>query len=150
MRLKRVAPLVIGALLGMSACEGAVEPPFGPLPVVDREQGDEPEAGIMGRLRIADECVDVVTKTEEIGLVFWSTLEPKWDEDGQTVTLNSSSGETVTFKDGDRVSFGGAGLSSAEGSAADAYYEADSGWVSTPPSRCERPVRFEVASVVDN
>jgi hypothetical protein len=121
---------------------------WGPLAVVPPGKAGGDTALTHGTLRITDECVFLEDRDAEQSLLFWSADRVTWSAESHSITFRNVDGSTVTLRDGDRVTFGGGGDSTAESGTSGEEWIRRTEWVARPPASCPIDVRWGVAEVV--
>lgn len=145
--------IIVGALaaLLLASCGNSGSDPdtatttdWGPLAVVPGGTGGD-DALASGHLAITNECVQLETPNGERELLIWPSDTTEWSAEERTVTFKKSSGETVTFQDGDAVSLGGGGSSEAEDrETAEAFLDRVT-WTAEPRLECVTPGRWFIS-----
>lgn len=143
-----LAVAVGGALLASPGGDRSGEPqPWGPLAVMEMSGGMD--ALTTGVLRVTDRCVLLETAGGESELLVWPADRTRWDEATGTIRFtNPPVGDEFTLRDGQPVSFGGGGDSTAEGGVSGAEWAASVDWIAAPDPSCPMEIRWFVSSVV--
>lgn len=119
---------------------------WGPLAVVPIAGGEE--ALNTGTLRITQSCVFLETAGGESELLVWPADRTRWEATGGTIGFTNSDGTEVTLRDGEPVSFGGGGDSTAEGGVSGEEWLARVDWVARPDPSCPMEISWYVNEVV--
>ena len=105
---------------------------FGPLAVIDNPTRSDALAGT-GPVRIDKDCVTMTTSAGAQVLLVWHVTEVAWDPGSRTISYTSFGNpgdETVSIRDGDIISVGGASL------VGDVPMERNLTWLATPNPTC--------------
>lgn len=100
-----------------------------------------------GVLRVTDPCVLLETAGGESELLVWPADRTRWDEASGTIRFTNPDGSEFTLHDGQPVSFGGGGDSTAEGGVSGADWAASADWVAAPDPSCPMEIRWYVGGV---
>lgn len=138
--LKRA--ILVGALVGLlSACAA----PTGPLALV-ASTGDQ--AVTQGQIRVSGDCVHLVTRGEEVLLV-WPADRAAWNAAEASITVTATDGSEVAMFDGMQVALAGGGWSAAESEADTQDQVAAVSWVVQPEEHCLRDQWWFVSGVAE-
>lgn len=118
---------------------------WGPLAVVPPSSAVM-EALAAGTLRITDTCVFLEKAGGELELLVWPADRTTWNADARAITLENLDGSAVTFRDGDRVSFGG-GDSVGESGVSGEEWVRQTDWVAPPAPSCPIDAHWYVGEV---
>ncbi len=119
---------------------------WGPLAVVPPAQGyGAALAG--GTLHITDACVFLEEAGGDPALLVWPADRTRWDGTARAIHFTNFDATEVTMGDGDRVTFGGGGDSTAEGGLPGAEWVERLEWVARPDASCPIDVRWSVGEV---
>lgn len=119
---------------------------WGPLAVMNMNGGMD--ALNTGVLNITDDCVVLETAGGESELLVWPADRTHWDGATGSIVFTETEGTEFTLGDGELVSLGGGGDSSAEGSVSPAEWAASIDWVSAPDPSCPMEIRWYISGVV--
>jgi hypothetical protein len=120
---------------------------WGPLAVMNMNGGMD--ALTTGVLRITDDCVVLETAGGESELLVWPADRARWDAATRSIGFTNPDGSQSTLRDGEAVSFGGGGDSTAEGGVSGAEWAASLDWVSPPHPNCPMEIRWYLSEVAD-
>lgn len=120
---------------------------WGPLAVVPPSQGSD-DALAVGILHVADACVSLEGADGEKALLVWPSDRTRWDAATRAIGFTNFDGESVTFRDGDRVSLGGGGDRTEESGLSGQDWVERLQWVAPPDASCPLESRWFVGEVV--
>lgn len=126
---------------------GAPAVAWGPLAVAPASDGMG-EALTSGTLRITDTCVFLEEAGGDQALLVWPADRTTWSSDTRAITLENLDKSSVTFRDGDRVTFGGGGDTTAEGGVSSEEWIANTAWIARPAATCPLDSRWFVGDVL--
>ena len=120
---------------------------WGPLAVVPPSNAVG-EALAVGILNITDQCVVLKEAADDVLLLVWPEDRAMWNAKGRTITIENLDGSAFTLRDGDHVTFGGAGDSVKESGVSGEEWVKQMKWVAPPASSCPNDARWSVGEVV--
>jgi hypothetical protein len=108
--------------------------------------GSGDTALIEGVLVVTDQCVLLDERGEDV-LLAWPADRTSWDPDSKTISFETTDGEAITLRAGDRVSFGGGGSNIEEDGQTAEDFVASLDWVAEPSRSCVVDTRWFVGEL---